>query len=313
MGRIAGYDQKSRVKLLQRALEAHGLGHLWNLAKRDPFAAMNEFADNVQTMEDNAAGWQLACYSQWDITRGIYVFDSTLSDEIDSMDFSGFKAALLYSLPEKGLFIEFGQYYEDVQGILHGAFVAGIPLPTDETALYILAEVGKSDGSTKVRLAKIVFKNSDTISFSGLLEAGSKVIDTEGNTVPGDTRPLWLQRILSRALYLSSAEPDIRNPREPRNKPNRHVRNNGPVRHWEVGYRFGAAFRKQLAEAEQRASTGHGGDERNRPRVHVRRAHWHSFWTGPKEGERKLITKWLPPTIVNAEGGELPAVIWRQK
>ena len=33
---------------------------------------------------------------------------------------------------------------------------------------------------------------------------------------------------------------------------------------------------------------------------HARGGHWHRFWTGPLDGERRLKIKWLPPTIVNA-------------
>jgi hypothetical protein len=39
------------------------------------------------------------------------------------------------------------------------------------------------------------------------------------------------------------------------------------------------------------------------PRPHYRRAHWHHFWTGPRNvpGERKLILKWLPPIPVGIQ------------
>ena len=31
---------------------------------------------------------------------------------------------------------------------------------------------------------------------------------------------------------------------------------------------------------------------------HLRRAHWHSYWRGPKTGERQFRYKWLSPIIV---------------
>lgn len=35
---------------------------------------------------------------------------------------------------------------------------------------------------------------------------------------------------------------------------------------------------------------------------HVRRGHWHPFWTGSeKEGNRELVLKWQPPLLVNEE------------
>lgn len=33
-------------------------------------------------------------------------------------------------------------------------------------------------------------------------------------------------------------------------------------------------------------------------KAHMRRAHWQSFWIGPRDGERKKILKWIPPTFV---------------
>ncbi len=41
----------------------------------------------------------------------------------------------------------------------------------------------------------------------------------------------------------------------------------------------------------------------NGRRPHIRKAHYHHFWTGPKDGPRKLICKWLPPSVVR---GTLP-------
>ena len=47
------------------------------------------------------------------------------------------------------------------------------------------------------------------------------------------------------------------------------------------------------------------------PRGHVRRAHWHSFWTGPRAdaAKRKIELRWLPPIPVNLDlGGIVPTV-----
>ena len=41
---------------------------------------------------------------------------------------------------------------------------------------------------------------------------------------------------------------------------------------------------------------------RPRPRPHWRRAHWHSYWTGPRDGERIARLKWIPPIPVGLDG-----------
>jgi hypothetical protein len=39
-------------------------------------------------------------------------------------------------------------------------------------------------------------------------------------------------------------------------------------------------------------------------RPHIRRAHWHHYWIGPRAApaeERELVVRWLPPILVNVE------------
>ena len=75
---------------------------------------------------------------------------------------------------------------------------------------------------------------------------------------------------------------------------------------WNVGVRLGAKLRRALHDP-----TDSDGSTDVRMRPHVRRAHWHRFWTGPRKStERKLRAKWLPPTPVNvASYDELPSVV----
>jgi hypothetical protein len=70
------------------------------------------------------------------------------------------------------------------------------------------------------------------------------------------------------------------------------------IRPWEVGFRIGAeirAFETRSATSAEQTGTG------TSMRPHVRRAHWHSFWTGPRDQPalRKKRVRWLPPTPVN--------------
>jgi hypothetical protein len=43
--------------------------------------------------------------------------------------------------------------------------------------------------------------------------------------------------------------------------------------------------------------------------THLRRAHWHHFWTGPRQGPRKLELRWLAPVLVGEEPEELTATV----
>ena len=83
----------------------------------------------------------------------------------------------------------------------------------------------------------------------------------------------------------------------------------GP-RYWDVGVRFGGLLRS----AYTKAGAGQGTGSSKRP--HVRRAHWHGYWVGPRSDpeKRRLELRWLPPILVGAKDSEeLPSVIWRVK
>lgn len=71
-----------------------------------------------------------------------------------------------------------------------------------------------------------------------------------------------------------------------------------------VGYRIGAELR-----AYERAQRENGPSQGGTVRPHMRRAHWHHFWTGPRDGERKLVLKWVPPTMVALKNGEIDGAV----
>jgi hypothetical protein len=71
---------------------------------------------------------------------------------------------------------------------------------------------------------------------------------------------------------------------------------------------MGAAIRKAKIAIE---SEDRGGTHAS-PRPHVRRAHWHTYWTGPRKDpqKRKPVLKWLSPILVNVEdGADMPVTI----
>lgn len=74
------------------------------------------------------------------------------------------------------------------------------------------------------------------------------------------------------------------------------------IHQWEVGYRIGAQIRAFEASTPSAGPDGSGSSVR----PHVRKAHWHSFWTGPRDQpeKRKKRVRWLPPIPVNVEGSE---------
>jgi len=95
------------------------------------------------------------------------------------------------------------------------------------------------------------------------------------------------------------------------NTPNDHLSPESP-RKWEVGERFGSAIRAWKTEFADLSSveqlpTGKKGLQK---RPHLRRAHFHSFWIGPRKSDkREKILHWIPPTFINDNGEDMPVVI----
>lgn len=91
-----------------------------------------------------------------------------------------------------------------------------------------------------------------------------------------------------------------RHHRRPASKPSN-------ARQWAVGYRIGAKLRKVAGERDHAGWTGTGSPKR----PHIRRAHWHSFWRGPRHGPREIVIHWLPPIPINCDFADedLPGVV----
>lgn len=69
----------------------------------------------------------------------------------------------------------------------------------------------------------------------------------------------------------------------------------------DVGYRIGSAIRQnrtRFLNETKPVSEGHGTPKA----PHIRRSHFHSFWTGSGE-DKKLIIKWVNTVFVNADKG----------
>ena len=116
--------------------------------------------------------------------------------------------------------------------------------------------------------------------------------------------------VILAAYYLASENPDIRQIKTPKAKrPKNASGKRLNYRRWEVGYREGASIEKMLQQSEPAEPTGKSHKVLYKMRPHVRRAHWHHYWTG--RGRQKLVVKWIAPILVNntdESGGIIPTV-----
>lgn len=253
----------------------------------------------------------------WRMSKGVYEFDPDLLVALwDTNQRGALPAEVLFRLPQWGLYVTLGQ------PDLAGFFVwLESDAQTGDAELRFLLDWGAQPALTGLE--------SVTVHLHGTLEDGINAAVTESaldsRQVMPDTALQGVSEYLTGiaaplvnlTLYLCSEAPDYSGRTPPANPTPKRVKGgarlfpaDGPTT-WGVGERIGAAIRRGREHAAQEdASTG----ERTRPRAHVRAAHWHLYWTGPRSGKRVPIVKWLPPTLVAAETpdpDELPAVVRR--
>lgn len=114
-----------------------------------------------------------------------------------------------------------------------------------------------------------------------------------------------LEHILGSLLYISSKEADVRTVYVPQKNQTRKSRQSDCTVH-DVGFRIApqlAEVRRVYEHERQDGKTG------RHVAPHVRRGHWHGYWTGPRENPTGLEIKWVAPTIVNGSRGELEGTV----
>jgi hypothetical protein len=256
----------------------------------------------------------LAALAAWRVTQGIYRFDPSLYEELVATPIDGtLPTEHLFHLPEWCVYIE-------------------TPNNPEHLGVFVHLEHCVESGRNELRF---VFDTEDLLfpvalhidhdNFKESLEAFFRSVAKEmRGTIDEDvlSQYPWVLRsardrlarilppLLSLVLYLCTIDADVTGAggRSAGNREGRPVNRRQPSAPqtpvvWNTGFRIGAALRRAAAETRGPEETGERGASHASPRPHIRRAHWHSFWTGPRKEseERKRVLKWLPPIPVNVE------------
>jgi hypothetical protein len=111
--------------------------------------------------------------------------------------------------------------------------------------------------------------------------------------------------LVATVLYLCSAEPDVVDPSSRHDKLRKPPRPATTPVVWELGWRVGA----KLRSARSVTATTDSAGSHARPRPHIRAAHWHHYWTGPRRGDRQLVVRWVHPFVVAGNRSELATTV----
>lgn len=267
----------------------------------------------------------------WRMGQGVYRYDRDLALALDDTPMpEDLPASLLYRLPEWCVYIETPGLWAPDGRPLAGAWVhldwdeAG----ADELRLVLDCDEPLDDRwHSLIPIPLILGQGSIAESIARVVASGQMRMAEHAGAHPGaferhliDQPELVAERlwpIVSRALYLCADAADLaRRPVYPEPKRTRdgwRLFPAGSLQVWPVGERIGAAIRR-AREANDREDREALASGRARPRPHVRRAHWHSYWTGPRgedrADQRRLIARWQPPMGVNVDDpSALPATI----
>jgi hypothetical protein len=257
----------------------------------------------------------LTALGAWRYTQGIYRYQPDLLAALSVTDLSGdLPAEILFRLPEWCLYVETPGWTDDGYP-LHGffSFLDFDPGSGDVTLCFVLnSEAGLIGGPTLM------------VGPWPLLDAARKNTALAARRSPEYARSLGedaacemastASPMLSLLLYICSDAPDIAGhesgtyPRYPQPKKTKKGWRLFPPdkpRIWRIGEETGEKLRRAAERAREKPA-----GEAASPRGHVRRGHWHGYWTGPRkprpgipeeQRQRRFGVRWLHPMLVGVD------------
>lgn len=270
---------------------------------------------------------KFAALGTWRMTQGIYRFDPALYPALIETPVSGdIPEDVLYQLPEWCVYIETHDLLFEGHAVygfwchLEYDFNTGrheLRFLADTDAGVIPAILHLKGGSLLDALDASLAESSAQAARLGL------ELELDSDKTKADLLE-FLPSALSLVLYLCSQQEFTRrgvsdtpkNPEAKKTKKGWKLFSAAGPAEWDVGVRIGAALRKAYHAEETGKDSAPTGRQ---VRPHVRRAHWHTFVSGPriaKDGsdipadKRKRNLKWVPPIAVNVDSTEgMPSVI----
>lgn len=170
-------------------------------------------------------------------------------------------------------------------------------VPFDATSIEGVMEGNNNEAQALALWQKKGVLHLSPVEYTAAL-AEARARDADATTRAA--RASALRKMVSMVLYIASEEADVvrvYSPSAARYNPKKRL---SGCTVSDVGFRVG----RELGQA-QRFGTAAGTGTGSSKRTHVRRAHWHSYWTGSGE-DRRLVARWVSPIVVNA--GKSPKI-----
>jgi hypothetical protein len=237
---------------------------------------------------------QDALFCAWSISKNVFQFDQSLFDAILDGDLQDVKADMLDRLPYNTIYINTPSFFIPFQG--KKAKIKGL-----------------------LFTHRREFRHATHESFRDFLGYSTEYQDVEGvqrtflTTMHANQdgsisciEPFIKTIVCNLLLYISVYMADIRLENNsqsisfPSFKKGFGLSPAKRLKVWHVGRKIGSLIREYNLQQKQKGS--HAS-----PSPHIRRAHWHTYLTGPKKNipidQRKRLLKWIPP---------IPVAMWER-
>lgn len=269
-----------------------------------------------QTYSEDEQSLILSALCPWNYTQAVYEFDTEFFVELantvntDIIPFDVFDRFPNYSIYIKQMGNMIQQYSETEQAKCAGMWVACINGDLNRRGfVFVNHLIDIKTGQLILHPFALPISRGMTVKQAieeAHLSMGLKPEDTYEDEDDFMSHIEWTSRLVNVLLYLCSNNADITD-KTPKVRDRSFRLLSGttksgkfqllPCRQQKV-FSVGQLIAKKMQEYETFINSS-----TNPIRPHVRRAHWHGYWTGPKAGERKYILKWIAPTLVGTHNG----------
>ncbi len=242
-------------------------------------------------------GQVLHALAGWRITKIIYRFDDFLAKELIKTPLQEIPSEIFLCLPAWSVYVDISNIFPKIDGV-YVSLDYSDEYGGELRLIYCLP--GGQYESVAISLTeKTVESGIRSVEKSGL----GKIEEYFGVRVPVDLMDSesisFHGQILSLVLYLCSEKPDLvgdlpKSKKKKRSGKTYYVPVSCPNL-VVVGERVGGKIKEAVEGGREMTSSA--------SRPHVRRAHWHTFWTG--KGRSIPVLRWLAPIIVNADNEEI--------
>lgn len=301
------------------------------------------WADKARGRLSDLDSYDRECLRRWESSKQVYRMNGTLWDELTLDDTAELPMSVFRKLPYDCIFVQRHDVLmmPVVDGIIHVEYDrAGYFCWVDEEGLNVgllhtsVANVWENgvrhiNPEMSGSVAPIRIKLEDGVTIGEYLDmskstvhdvasagadvlfggAAKSVTDTiASDYAVGIVEQSGLRQLLGTLMYISSKEADVRTVYVPQKNQSRKSRQTDCTVH-DVGFRIAPQLAEVRRVYEHEAKGRDGGDTGRHVAPHVRRGHWHGYWTGPRENPTGLEIKWVAPTIVNGSRGELEGTV----